>query len=42
MGYHPLRVGLVGEIYTVLEPAANLNIERFLGNWGWRWRGGFI
>jgi predicted nucleotide-binding protein (sugar kinase/HSP70/actin superfamily) len=30
----PLRVGLVGEIYTVLEPAANLNIERFLGELG--------
>jgi predicted nucleotide-binding protein (sugar kinase/HSP70/actin superfamily) len=27
----PLRIGLVGEIYTVLEPAANYNIIRSLG-----------
>lgn len=30
----PLQVGLVGEIYTVLEPAANLELERFLGEQG--------
>lgn len=30
----PLRVGLVGEIYTILEPAANLYLERFLGELG--------
>jgi predicted nucleotide-binding protein (sugar kinase/HSP70/actin superfamily) len=30
----PLRVGLVGEIYVVLEPAVNLNIERHLGELG--------
>ncbi len=30
----PLRVGLVGEIYTVLEPAANLYLEKFLGELG--------
>lgn len=27
----PLHIGLVGEIYTVLEPAANYNICRILG-----------
>lgn len=30
----PLRLGLVGEIYTVLEPAANLYMERFLAKLG--------
>lgn len=29
-----LRVGLVGEIYTILETYINLNIERRLGNMG--------
>lgn len=29
-----LRVGLVGEIYTVLEPFVNQDIERFLGQSG--------
>ncbi|WP_406676245.1 acyl-CoA dehydratase activase-related protein [Neomoorella carbonis] len=29
-----LRVGIVGEIYTVLEPLVNLNIERRLGALG--------
>ncbi|KXZ39673.1 Predicted nucleotide-binding protein, sugar kinase/HSP70/actin superfamily [Alkalithermobacter thermoalcaliphilus JW-YL-7 = DSM 7308] len=29
-----LKVGLVGEIYTVIEPFINLNIERKLGNMG--------
>ncbi len=31
---HPLRVGLVGEIYTVLEPFANLEVGRTLGELG--------
>lgn len=30
----PLKVGLVGEIYTILEPAINLDIERLLGEMG--------
>ena len=29
-----LRVGIVGEIYTVLEPLVNLNIEKRLGSLG--------
>lgn len=29
-----LRIGLVGEIYTVVEPFANRNIEEHLGNLG--------
>ncbi|AGL01972.1 hypothetical protein [Desulfoscipio gibsoniae] len=29
-----LRIGLVGEIYTLLEPFTNLDIERKLGNLG--------
>ncbi len=30
----PLRIGIVGEIYVVLEPSSNLNIERHLGELG--------
>ncbi|NLV15884.1 MAG: CoA protein activase [Syntrophomonadaceae bacterium] len=30
----PLRIGLVGEIYTILEPFANYNIENQLGRLG--------
>ncbi len=33
-GFHPLRIGIVGEVYTVLEPFSNLNIERKLGRLG--------
>lgn len=32
--YQPLRVGLVGEIYTLIEPFVNLQVERKLGNMG--------
>ncbi|HHX73701.1 MAG TPA: CoA protein activase [Firmicutes bacterium] len=32
--YEPLRVGLIGEIYVVLEPFANHDIERLLGEMG--------
>lgn len=32
--HRPLRVGLVGEIYTVLEPFANLEIGQTLGELG--------
>jgi len=31
---HPLKVGVVGEVYTVLEPYANLEIETKLGEMG--------
>ncbi len=30
----PLKVGIIGEIYVVLEPAANFDIQRLLGNMG--------
>ncbi|MGI6526058.1 MAG: CoA protein activase [Caldicoprobacterales bacterium] len=30
----PLHIGLVGEIYTLIEPYVNLNIERKLGSLG--------
>ncbi|MFO7294550.1 MAG: CoA protein activase [Clostridia bacterium] len=30
----PLKIGLVGEIYTLIEPYVNLNIERKLGYMG--------
>lgn len=33
-GEQPLKVGIVGEIYTVLEPAVNLETERVLGEMG--------
>lgn len=32
--YQPLRIGIVGEIYTVIEPYTNFNIEQMLGNMG--------
>ncbi len=32
--FEPVKVGLVGEIYVVLEPAANLEIEETLGELG--------
>ncbi len=30
----PLKVGIVGEIYTTIEPYANFSVERILGNMG--------
>lgn len=30
----PIKIGIVGEIYVLLEPAANLEIEETLGNLG--------
>ncbi|KUK11462.1 MAG: hypothetical protein XD50_0245 [Clostridia bacterium 41_269] len=30
----PLKVGIIGEIYVVLEPYVNFDIERFLGEMG--------
>jgi predicted nucleotide-binding protein (sugar kinase/HSP70/actin superfamily) len=32
--FHPLRVSLIGEIYTLIEPYTNLNIEQKLGRLG--------
>jgi predicted nucleotide-binding protein (sugar kinase/HSP70/actin superfamily) len=34
MDFSPLQVGLVGEIYTLIEPYVNLNIENKLGYLG--------
>ena len=37
---HPLRVGLIGEYFTVMDPASNLHIEEKLSGMGvevWRW-----
>lgn len=33
-GFNPMRVGIVGEIYSIIEPFTNFNIERKLGNMG--------
>lgn len=30
----PLKIGVIGEIYMVMEPAANLNLEKILGDRG--------
>ncbi len=30
----PLKIGIVGEIYTIIEPFTNINIEQMLGNMG--------
>lgn len=35
-GFKPLNLGLVGEIYTLIEPFVNINIEQKLGNLGVR------
>ncbi|KXG77695.1 hypothetical protein AN618_08930 [Fervidicola ferrireducens] len=32
--YDPLKIGIVGEVYVVIEPAANLEIEEMLGDLG--------
>ena len=32
--FKPLKIGIIGEIYTVIEPFSNLNIEERLGNMG--------
>ncbi|MBO8168274.1 MAG: CoA protein activase [Thermoanaerobacteraceae bacterium] len=32
--YEPVRIAIVGEIYTVLEPFVNLNMEKHLGRMG--------
>lgn len=31
---NPIRIGLIGEIYTIIEPFVNLEIERKLGHMG--------
>jgi predicted nucleotide-binding protein (sugar kinase/HSP70/actin superfamily) len=33
-GVRPLRIGVVGEFYVMLEPSINLNLDRRLGNMG--------
>ena len=33
-GNEPVRIGLVGEIYTLIEPYVNLDVEKRLGNMG--------
>ena len=30
----PIRIGIIGEIYTIIEPFVNLEVERKLGNLG--------
>ena len=32
--YNPIKIGLIGEIYTIIEPFVNLEIERKLGHMG--------
>ena len=32
--YEPIRIGLIGEIYTLIEPFVNFDIERRLGHMG--------
>ncbi len=33
-GFEPIRIGIIGEIYTVIEPFVNMEIERKLGHMG--------
>lgn len=33
-GKEPIKVGLVGDIYTLIEPSSNIYIEKMLGNMG--------
>ena len=30
----PIKIGIIGEIYTIIEPFSNLNVEEKLGNMG--------
>lgn len=32
--FEPMKIGIVGEIYTLIEPLTNINIEKVLGNMG--------
>ncbi len=32
--YNPIKIGIIGEIYTIIEPFVNLEIERKLGEMG--------
>lgn len=34
MDYCPIRIGIIGEIYTIIEPFVNLEVERKLGEMG--------
>ncbi len=33
-GFKPIRIGIIGEIYTIIEPFTNLNAEERLGDLG--------
>jgi len=33
-GFKPIRIGIIGEIYTIIEPFTNLNVEERLGELG--------
>lgn len=32
--YKPIKIGIIGEIYTIIEPFTNLNVEERLGDMG--------
>ncbi len=32
--YNPIKIGIIGEIYTIIEPFVNLDVERKLGQLG--------
>ena len=32
--YNPIKIGIIGEIYTIIEPFVNLNVEKKLGDMG--------
>lgn len=34
LNFMPLKIGIIGEIYTIIEPFVNLNVERKLGDMG--------
>lgn len=34
LNHSPLKIGIIGEIYTIIEPFVNLNVERKLGDMG--------
>jgi len=34
MNKKPMKIGIIGEIYTIIEPFVNLNVEQKLGNLG--------
>lgn len=34
LNHNPIKIGIIGEIYTIIEPFVNLNVERKLGEMG--------